>query len=288
MPKCWQILILLATLATAFPSLPSYAGSPSLQDAFRAYEDQDFTKAYRISMTIARNSKATKRSRALVMAAAAALELDKENQAISLFERAIEIEADIGLPDVVIKSPRALHFFQDVLAGRKPGRSEFSRIKVPPNFNDPLIYLPLGFNQYLQSKPILGSAFGAIQLVSIYGIYTSYQNADRVEGRNIKARQTAILTGNDINPEYVRLDAANKKYVREQREMASIYGVLAVAAFAASVFEAGYYPTSPGKTEQLSVNPLEIRIFNSQGRGIDLRIMALPDVSALVKLTQKF
>jgi hypothetical protein len=231
-------LILFALLGAALIA-PQTALAASYRQALEAYSDQNYSRSYKKAMSLAREKRGTKRGQALVLAAAAVLELDREEKARVLFKKALEADPDLDLPEV-IRSRRAQRFFADVRDGRGSRTTVTRSERTTTAFDRLETYLPLGLNQLVQGKVFLGLTLGGVQAFGAYYAYARSNEATKAEQQTAALRRKAIQTGDDINPVFLDLVARNKAFVKRSRQTAQLSLIAAAAAYGGSVLEAGY------------------------------------------------
>jgi hypothetical protein len=190
-------------------------------------------------MSLVREKRGTRRGKALMLAAAAVLELDREVKARALFKKALDEDPDLELPDVV-RSRRAQRFFAEVRDGRGSRASITRSERSTSGFDRLETYLPFGLNQLVQGKIFLGLTLGGAQAFSVYFAYTKSEQANQTEQETTAIRQRAIQTGDDINPVFLELEAENKAFVKRSRQISQLSLGLAALAYGTSVLEAGY------------------------------------------------
>lgn len=232
---------------------PVTALAASYQQALEAYIDQNYSRSYKKAMSLAREKRGTRRGKALMLAAAAVLELDREKKATVLFKKALEEDPDLDLPDIV-RSRRAQRFFADVRDGRDTRSASVKQEAAANAFDRLPTYLPFGLNQVTQGKYLLGLALGGAQAFGLYYAYTKSADADEAELQIQAVRQTAIQTGDDINPVFLEFVDKNQAFVERSRQEAQLSLVLAAAAYGGSILEAGFNPPAPTRVAALIQN----------------------------------
>ncbi|HET9240779.1 MAG TPA: hypothetical protein VFO10_26175 [Oligoflexus sp.] len=258
-------VILLIVLGAALLG-PMTARAASYQDALDDYSEQKFSRSYKKAMSLAREKRGTRRGKALMLAAAAVLEMDREQKARALFKRALDEDPDLDLPDVV-RSRRAQRFFADVREGRG------SRIVVArAAFDRPETYLPFGLNQLLQGKIFLGLTLGSAQGLGLYFAYSKNQDAKKAEQETASLRRRAIQTGDDINPVFLELVAGNQAFIRRSKQVAQLSLGVTALAYGTSVLEAGYRAPSRSSValQPLSTYPLVSTSFHDKHLQLEL------------------
>lgn len=217
----------------------------SYKDALKAYEAQEYQKCYRISVALVKKVRATERAKLFILAGAAVLELDREPLARGYFRRALFYNPSVQLPSAV-RSPRVHRYLADVRSGKlqDPGQGELAE-EAEPAFDQPLIYLPLGINQFLQKKWVLGIGFGLAQILPLYYALDNFDSAARVDRLSKQSTAEAIASGDDINPIYIKYISDNDEYAANARRQAQLQILFTLGAYAASVAEAGLRPTAP-------------------------------------------
>jgi tetratricopeptide (TPR) repeat protein len=231
--------LILFILLGAFLPGPLTARAASYRQALEDYSEQHYSRSYKKAMSLAREKRGEKRGKALILAAAAVLELDREEKARVLFKKALESDPDLELPDVV-RSRRAQRFFADVRDGRDNRKTFIRSESVTTAFDRLETYLPLGLNQLYQGKAFLGLTFGGVQAFGAYYAYAKSNEATKAEQQAASLRRKAIQTGDDINPVFLDLVARNKSFVKRSRQTAQLSLITAFAAYGGSVLEAGY------------------------------------------------
>jgi hypothetical protein len=217
-------------------------------------------------MSLAREKHGTRRGKALMLAAAAVLEMDREQKARALFKKALAEDPDLDLPDVV-RSRRAQRFFADVRDGRETPRAVMTRTRrMETAFDRPETYLPLGLNQLLQGKTFLGLTLGSAQGLGLYLAYSKTQEAKKAELDTASLRRRAIQTGDDINPVFLELEAGNQAFIKRSRQVAQLSLGVTALAYGTSVLEAGYRAPlrSNVAAQSLSTFPLMATSFYDQ------------------------
>ncbi len=228
-------------------------GAQSYRKALEAYSEQDFARSYRKALAIAREETGIRRAKALMLAAAAALEMDKEDRARTLFQKALTEDSELDLPGAV-KSRRAIRFFDRV----RLDQGEVSSAPEPA-FDQLQTYLPFGFNQFFQDKYVLGLLFGSVQAYAIYHAYGKLEAADNSDSQIREATRTAFQTGNDINPVFIKFKDESRSFSQSAREEAQLAILLGALAYSGSVLEAGWYP--PAARHALSLMPESSTLF---------------------------
>ncbi len=231
-------LILLILLGAALIA-PLTARAASYQQALDAYSDQKYSRSYKKAMSLAREKRGTKRGKALMIAAAAVLELDREQKAKVLFRKALDEDPDLELPDVV-RSRRAQRFFADVRDGRDSRSAMVQTERTTTGFDRLETYLPFGLNQLVQGKIFLGLSLGGAQAFGAYFAYAKANEATQTEQQVAQVRQKAIQTGDDINPVFLDFVSESKALAKRSRQISQLSLALAVAAYGGSVLEAGF------------------------------------------------
>lgn len=232
---------------------PVTALAASYKQALEAYSDQKYSQSYKKAMSVAREERGTRRGKALMLAAAAVLELAREKKAKVLFKKALDADPDLDLPDVV-RSRRAQRFFDDIRVGRET-RSSSTAVKVeqvPNAFNRVETYLPLGINQLVQEKYLLGLTLGAAQGFAVYFAYIKAVEANQAEQKLQAVRQTAILSGDDINPVFLEFVDKNQAFIKRSRQESQLSLLLAVASYGGSILEAGLNPPARSRLAVLA------------------------------------
>ncbi len=234
-------LILLILLGAALIA-PLTARAASYQQALDAYTDQKYSRSYKKAMSLAREKRGTKRGKALMIAAAAVLEMDREQKAKVLFKKALDEDPDLELPEVV-RSRRAQRFFADVRDGRdgRDARATLIQTEKTTNGFDRLeTYLPFGLNQLVQGKVFLGLSLGGAQALGAYFAYAKANEAIQTEQQVAQVRQKAIQTGDDINPVFLDFVSESNALAKRSRQTSQLSLALAVTAYVGSVLEAGF------------------------------------------------
>ncbi len=245
-------VILLIGLSLALLG-PVTARAASYQQALDAYSEQNYSRSYKKAMSLAREKKGVRRGKALMLAAAAVLELDREEKARALFKKALHEDPDLELPEVV-RSRRAQRFFADVRDGRESPRAAVVRSeRTETAFDRVETYLPLGLNQFAQGKLLLGLVFGGAQGLGLYLAYTKNREASETEAATAALRQRAIQTGDDINPVYLNLLAENKASIKRATTLSQLSIGLTTLAYGLSVLEAGF--RAPASVELSLLHP---------------------------------
>jgi predicted negative regulator of RcsB-dependent stress response len=129
---CKRVILLIVLGAALLGSLTARAAS--YQDALDDYSEQKYSRSYKKAMSLPREKRGTRRGKALMLAAAAVLEMDREQKARALFKKALDEDPDLDLPDVV-RSRRAQRFFADVREGRGPQRLATTRLRSTGNLS---------------------------------------------------------------------------------------------------------------------------------------------------------
>ncbi|HYX36442.1 MAG TPA: hypothetical protein VE954_25325 [Oligoflexus sp.] len=243
------ILLMLAGWVLLGPAT-GRALAASYQQALDAYDHQDYSRSYKKAMSLAREKKGTRRAKALILAAAAVLELDRERKAKVLFKKALDEDPDLGLPDVV-RSRRAQRFFADVRDGRDTRAVATKVEKTPLAFDRLETYLPFGVNQLVQEKYVLGLTLGGIQALGVYFAYAKSVEADETDQTIQAVRQKAFQSGDDINPVFLDFVDENQAFAKKSRQLAQLSLALAAAAYGGSVLEAGFRPPSSTRVTDL-------------------------------------
>lgn len=211
------------------------------RDALKAYEKQEYSKCYKISVALVKKVRATERAKLFILAGAAVLELDRETLARSYFRKALFYNPKIQLPSAV-RSPRVHRYLDDVRTSKLSDPEDDMDEEVEPAFDQPKTYLPLGINQMLQKKWILGLAFAAGQVLPLYFAYENFESAARVDRLSAQSTAEAIASGDDINPVYIKYISDNNRYADKARQQAQFQILLAIGSYAASIAEAGINP----------------------------------------------
>jgi hypothetical protein len=282
-------LILLILLGAALLG-PLTARAASYQQAMEDYSDQNYSRSYKKAMSLAREKRGTRRGKALILAAAAVLELDRERKAKVLFRKALDEDPDLELPEVV-RSRRAQRFFADVRDGRdgRGARTALTRSERTTTAFDRLeTYLPFGLNQLVQGKILLGLSFGGAQAFGAYFAYTKNQEANQTEQEIATVRQRAIQTGDDINPVFLNLVAESKAFAKRSRQISQISLALAAASYGASVLEAGF--RAPQHSAFAVQDPSSYQLFTMDHHQTRLHVELLNPLLAIqgLKVTVHF
>ncbi|HET9235864.1 MAG TPA: hypothetical protein VFO10_01355 [Oligoflexus sp.] len=213
-------------------------------EALAAYSDQKFAKCYRIAMDLAdrhagENDK--REAKSLILAAASALELNKEQKAIKLYHLARESDSRVDLPKVV-KSKRVISFFEDVRHGKTShakGKGTIVEVVSKSAFDhtDVETYYPLGINQFQQGKTLSGLAFGGLQ---VFGLYYAYQQSDKARrtDRALMAKTAQVIQTGDYETSAFRdfRDASKKASARFRTE-SNLALATTLLAYGASIVE---------------------------------------------------
>ncbi|WP_218109990.1 hypothetical protein [Oligoflexus tunisiensis] len=239
---------------------PVTVHAATYKQALEDYSDQKYSKSYKKAMDLAREKRGSRRAKALVLAAAAVLELDREKKARVLFKKALDEDPDLELPEVV-RSRRAQRFFDDVRDGRNPTRSSTvtKTENVPNAFDRFETYLPFGLNQLVQEKYFLGLALGGAQAFGLFYAYTKDQEANKAEADLEAVRIRAIQSGDDINPVFTDFVSKSQAFAKRSRQTSQLSLALAAAAYGASVLEAGLRP--PARSRFAATDPSALRLF---------------------------
>jgi hypothetical protein len=262
---CKRVILLIVLGAALLGSLTAHAAS--YQDALEDYSEQKYSRSYKKAMSLAREKRGTRRGKALMLAAAAVLEMDREQKARALFKKALDEDPDLDLPDVV-RSRRAQRFFADVREGRGSPRMPITRTA----FDQPETYLPFGINQLLQGKIFLGLTLGSAQGLGLYFAYSKNQDAKKVEQETATLRRRAIQTGDDINPVFLELVSSNQAFIKRSRQVAQLSLGVTALAYGTSVLEAGYRAPlrSAVALQPLSTYPLLATTFHGNNLQLEL------------------
>jgi hypothetical protein len=261
---CKRVILLIVLGAALLGSLTAHAAS--YQDALEDYSEQKYSRSYKKAMGLAREKRGTRRGKALMLAAAAVLEMDREQKARALFKKALDEDPDLDLPDVV-RSRRAQRFFADVREGRGSPR-RLTRTA----FDQAETYLPFGINQLLQGKIFLGLTLGSAQGLGLYFAYSKNQDAKKVEQETASLRRRAIQTGDDINPVFLELVSSNQAFIKRSRQVAQLSLGVTALAYSTSVLEAGYRAPlrSSVALQPLSTYPLLATTFHGNSLQLEL------------------
>lgn len=282
-------LILLILLGAALLG-PLTARAASYQQALEDYSDQNYSRSYKKAMSLAREKRGTRRGKALILAAAAVLELDRERKAKVLFRKALDEDPDLELPEVV-RSRRAQRFFADVRDGRD-GRGPQVALtrseRTTTAFDRLETYLPFGLNQLVQGKIFLGLSFGGAQAFGAYFAYTKNQEANQTEQEIATVRQRAIQTGDDINPVFLNLVAESEAFAKRSRQISQLSLALAAASYGASVLEAGF--RAPQHAAFTAQDPSSYHLFTMDHHHTRLHVELLNPLLAIqgLKVTLHF
>jgi hypothetical protein len=269
---CKRLILLMLAAVTLLGPLTVRAAT--YKDALEDYSDQKYSKSYKKAMNLAREKRGSRRAKALVLAAAAVLELDKEKKARVLFKKALDADPDLELPEVV-RSRRAQRFFDDVREGRSPPRSTSvtKTETVPSAFDRFETYLPFGLNQLVQEKYFLGLALGGAQAVGLFYAYTKDLEANKAETDLEAVRLRAIQTGDDINPVFVDFVKKSQAFSKRSRQTSQLSLALAATAYGASVLEAGLRP--PARSRFAVTDPSSVRLFATEYKSTKFQLELL-------------
>lgn len=268
-------LLIQFLLACVFWSEAALAAT--YRDALKAYAKRSYEKSYKIALDRAKNSSGKREVEALILAGAAAWEIDRLGEAQMLFSTALTIDPEAELPSVVKKKGLKRAFERARMEPeRETGRSEKIAVitgapattlaslapaaplvaasaapavapmvqtgESPQAFNKVSTYLPLGLNQLYQGKFFLGLAVGAVQG---FAINTAIQKAATVRNANSSADreyQIAAAANGTNDPEFLEFLDENESFVKQNQQEGQIAIAVASLTYLFSVFEAGLNP----------------------------------------------
>lgn len=274
--------------------LSEMALAATYREAVRAYAEKNYKKSYKMALDRAKNSRGKKEVEALILAGAAAWEIDRLSEAQLLFATALDLDRDADLPTVVKKRAvrrafeRARGEPEDKTASRDEKIAAMTgtpatnvaalgspasilpvatttttvvqKADSPQAFNKASTYLPLGLNQIYQGKLVLGLAVGAVQT---FAITTAIQRNQVVQEQNKKADDeyaNAAASGTLNEPDFRDFLDKNQRFVRDTQREGNIAIAVLGLTYIFSVFEAGLNPPQTFVAENDSTQEKETKV----------------------------
>lgn len=228
--------------------------SPSLQASsyssiIRSYKKQRFHSCYKKSLKAARRGSEVSRSKAYLMAGICASKLDRDQKMQKMFKRALKLNPKISFPLFVRDKNTKLAFLnlKAIYATNRASKNNQNVFRA----SEPSVYLPLGFNYFLNDQPISFLVHGGIQALAFAGALDRSYRALKVKKENDSASEAAQKTGTEQSPAYQEYKSSNNDYISKMNEESLIFLTLGLISYGYSIWDVGTNDTR-FKTKSIS------------------------------------